>query len=321
MESLLDREPAAAAAPGPEWNALPLPTGLERLRLTFDTGLVGPVALVGLVARTARSVWRRRRTQLELAGEGESPPFYTSAPRTRFSGAITSHRCVAFGSAPLADVKQIKNAFGVTVNDAVLAACALSLRRYLADHDDLPEEPLVCGVPVSLRSAEERDFSNKVSFMFVSLPTHLEEPEAVIRAVHEESRRAKRLFEAIEPDLMEGWLGLVAPPLLGVAARLYSGLELAKYIPMPANCAISNVPGPLTPHYMAGARVLATYPMGPLFDGSGINITVLSNMGRMDIGVMACPETVPDVWDIAEGFAQAMAELRVAAEKRSAQTP
>ena len=218
-------------------------------------------------------------------------------------------------------MKQIKNAFGVTVNDVVLAACALSLRRYLADHDDLPEEPLVCGVPVSLRSAEERDFSNKVSFMLVTLPTHLEEPEAVIRAVHEETRRAKRLFQAIEPELMEGWLGLVAPPLLGVVARLYSGLDLANRIPMPANCVISNVAGPSIPLYMAGARVLATYPMGPAADGSGLNITVLSNMGRMDVGVMACPETVPDVWDIAEGFGQAVAELRVAAEKRDAETP
>jgi diacylglycerol O-acyltransferase len=218
-------------------------------------------------------------------------------------------------------VKQIKNAFGVTVNDAVLAACSLSLRRYLADHDDLPEEPLVCAVPVSLRENSDREFSNKVSFMLVTLPTHLEEPEAVIRAVHQESRRAKRLFQALEPNLFDGLLGLVAPPLLGIGARLYSGLGLADHIPMPANLGISNVPGPPIPLYMAGARVLATYPMGPVFDGLGLNITVLSNMGRLDIGVMACPETVPDVWDIAEGFGQAVAELRVAAEKHAAEAP
>jgi diacylglycerol O-acyltransferase len=319
MGSMLDLEPTTAVAPAPEWNPPPLPTGFERLRRTFDTGLVGPVELAGLVARTARSLWRRSRTERELARAGDAPTS-SGVPRPRFTGAITPHRCVAFGSTSLDDVKQIKNAFGVTVNDAVLAACALSLRRYLAEHDDLPEEPLACAVPVSLRAEADREFSNKVSFMLVTLPTHLEEPEAVIRAVHADSRRAKRLFEAIEPDVMEGWLGLVAPPVLELVGRLYSGLGLADRIPMPANLGISNVPGPPIPLYQAGARVLATYPMGPVFDGIGLNITVLSNMGRLDIGVMACPETVPDVWDITEGFGQAVAELRVVAEKAGAES-
>lgn len=320
MGSMLDLEPDTAGTPGPEWSPPPLPTGLQRLRQTFDTGLVGPVEIAGLVARTVRSLWRRSLTQRELAREGDAPPA-GSVPRPRFSGAITPHRCVAFGSASLADVKEIKNEFDVKVNDVVLAACALSLRRYLAAHDDLPEEPLACAVPVSLRSDADREFSNKVSFMSVSLPTHLEEPEAAIRSVHRETRRAKRLFEAVEPDLMEAWMGLVAPPVLGVAARLYSGLGLADRVPMPFNLGISNVPGPPIPLYMAGARVLATYPMGPVFDGIGLNITVLSNMGRVDIGAMACPEMVPDVWDITEGFGQAVAELRIAAEKHGAERP
>jgi WS/DGAT/MGAT family acyltransferase len=318
MGSLLDREPAPAVAPRPEWHAPPLPTGFERLRQTFDTGLVGPVTLAGLVARTARSLWSLGRTQLELAREGDLP-ISSSLPRKRFTGAITSHRCVAFGSTSLADVKEIKDAFGVKVNDVVLAACTLSLRRYLANHDDLPEEPIACAVPVSLRSDEDQGFSNMVSSMFVTLPIHLEEPEAVVRAVHEGTRRAKRLFEASDPSLLLGWLGVLAPPLIGVAAGIYSGLDLAEH--MPAAFGISNVPGPPMPLYMAGARVLATYPTGPLVSGAGLNITVLSNMGRMDIGVIACPEIVPDVWDIAEGFGQAVAELRVAAEKRSAEAP
>jgi len=320
MGSMLEMEPTTAVTRAPEWHAPSLPTGIARLRQTFDTGLVGPLELGGLVFRTARSLWRRYSTLRELAREGELP-IASGVPRPRFSGAITPHRCAAFGSALLADVKQIKNAFGVKVNDVVLAACALSLRRYLADHGDLPEEPLACAVPVSLRSEGDREFSNRVSFMLVTLPTHLEEPEAVIQAVHQETQRAKRLFGAVEPDLMERWLGLVAPPLLGIFAQLYSGLGLADRIPIPANLGISNVPGPPIPLYMAGARVVATYPLGPVFDGIGINITVLSNMGRVDIGVMACPETVPDVWDIAEGFGQAVAELRVAAEKHDAMTP
>jgi hypothetical protein len=81
------------------------------------------------------------------------------------------------------------------------------------------------------------------------------------------------------------------------------------------NVTISNVPGPNFPLYSAGARMVAMYPMGPIADGGGLNITVMSYMGTMFFGLVACADTVPDVWDIAGALQSALDELRKAAEQ------
>jgi hypothetical protein len=171
-------------------------------------------------------------------------------------------------------------------------------------------------VPVSVKSEEElRHFSNKVSVMSVRLPTHLGDPAAIVRAVQEESDAAKRSFEASDPELLLGWLDWAPGPLVSIGARLFTGLELANHVALPWNCVVSNMRGAPIPLYFAGARVLATYPMGPAGDGVGLNITVLSNMGRLDFGVLAAGDAVPDVWDLADGFAAAVDELRAIAER------
>jgi hypothetical protein len=100
--------------------------------------------------------------------------------------------------------------------------------------------------------------------------------------------------------------------------RLYSGLRLADRHRPVHNLVISNVPGPPVPLYAAGARVKGVVPLGPLMEGAGLNITVLSNMGNVDFGVIGCRELVPDIWDIADGFGTAVAELRARADAESA---
>jgi len=324
MAQLMDLE---ASAPPPQlprgrWNPPPLPSALELARLSLGSRLVSPIWLGRLLLHTATGLRRRRRAQRENARGGPLPPLFEMPPPTRFNRAISTRRAVAYGSASLADVKRIKNAFSVTLNDAVLAACALSVRRYLEAHDDLPERPLVCLVPVSLKSQQEKaEFSNKVSTMLVKLPTHLADPEDVIEAVHGETADAKHVFAAIEEDLLVQWLQLVPPVLAALGARLYSDLDLADRQPAPVNLIVSNMMGPPVPLYFGGARVEAVYPMGPVGEGVGLNLTVLSNMGRLDIGVLACRESVPDVWAIADGFAQAVADLAMAAEKRKPRAP
>ena len=323
MGSLLDLAPDTRPEPPEEpWEPAPLPTGWELLREELRPRLPRPLGFARLVGATARGAYRRGRARVELERRGERlPELVPSAPQTRFSGAITPRRSVAFASASLDDIKFIKNAFGVTVNDAVLAACTLALRRYLQAQDDLPDEPLGCVVPVSTKSAEEKqEFSNKVSAMFVKLPTHLEQPEEVLATIHAETRAAKHVFEAFEDDVMGGWSELAPPAVMAIGARLFSDLNLADWVHTPMNCIISNMPGPPVPLYWGGARVDAIFPMGPVGEGVGLNLTVLSNCGRLDFGAMACRDTVPEVWDIAEGFAQGVAELEVAARKHAAKT-
>jgi diacylglycerol O-acyltransferase len=90
---------------------------------------------------------------------------------------------------------------------------------------------------------------------------------------------------------------------------LNRNLGLAAVQPSMANVIVSNVMGPPIPLYLAGARVDAIYPLGPLLPGVGMNITVLSNLDRLDVGIMSCPDIVDDVWELVESMPAALAEL------------
>ena len=110
------------------------------------------------------------------------------------------------------------------------------------------------------------------------------------------------------------WAEFAAPGLAARAARLYSSMKLADRHRPIFNVTISNVPGPDFPLYSAGARMVAYYPMGPIADGGALNITVMSYMGTMCFGLVACRETVPEVWSIAHGLRSALDELVKAAD-------
>jgi diacylglycerol O-acyltransferase len=321
MAQLMDLEPdPGPAKPSRAWRPPPLPSTLELARESLGSRLVSPLRLGRLGLETFRGLRKRRAAQLETVRPGEEPPpAVEEVPETPFNRAITTHRTVAYGSAELDDVKRVKNAFGVTVNDAVLAACTLSVSRYLDALGELPDKPLVCMVPVSTKSASEKEeFSNKVSTMLVRLPVQLHSAGEVVRAVHRETADAKHVFQAIEEDLLPEWMELAPPLITRAVAQAYSELNLADRYGIPANLVVSNMMGPPIPLYFGGARVEAVYPMGPVSEGMGLNITVLSNMGRVDVGVLACRECVRDPQEIADGFARAVGELKIAADKHLA---
>ncbi|MEV5753870.1 wax ester/triacylglycerol synthase family O-acyltransferase [Actinoallomurus sp. NPDC052308] len=139
--------------------------GLLRAVPYLDTfPLVGRLPGVGVLTGALRTAART----------GEVPPQADlTAPRTPFNGTVTRHRRVAVGSLPLDEVKKVRHALGVSVNDVVMALCASALRRWLIDHDALPGRPLIAAVPVSTRSLDDDAHGNQVSAMFTPLPTHL----------------------------------------------------------------------------------------------------------------------------------------------------
>ncbi len=317
MASLMDLEPDTVVGPPAPWNPPPLPSALALAVGSVGSRLVSPARFGRLLFDTARGMQRRRRARREIARPGvKHGGLLEMAPSTPLNRALSIHRRVAYGSVRLEDIKRVKKAFGVTVNDAVLAACTLALRRYLEARGALPEQPLVCAVPISLKSdSEKQDFTNKVSALSVRLPTHLEDPEAIVQAVHRETADAKHVHQAAEEDVLPQWLHFVSPVLTSFGARLYSTFDVADHVPSMWNVVISNMVGPPVPLYFGGARVEAVYPMGPTGEGIGLNITLLSNMGRIDIGVLTCREIVPDPWEITEGFAKAVRDLELAAEQ------
>src|SRR4030095_1121426 len=111
------------------------------------------------------------------------------------------------------------------------------------------------------------------------------------------------------------------PALFNQAMRLYTRSGLADRHRPVQNGVISNIPGPPVPMWVGGAPVLAVYPLGPLIEGAGINITVISNMGRLDIGIVAARPLPPDIWSLAERWEDAVATLRKRAEAEAGWGP
>jgi diacylglycerol O-acyltransferase len=217
------------------------------------------------------------------------------APSTPFNKPVGPHRRWAFRSLPLAEVKRIKNELGVTVNDVVMAMSSGALRRWLADHDALPEQPLVAAVPVSVRTEQEKGTGgNRVSMMIAPLPTNLDDPCDRARGAHEAMRAAKEQHGALPASLLADAAEFAAPALAGQAARMAARIRLVERVNA-FNLIISNVPGPDIPLYYAGARLVAYYPMSAIADGQGLNITVMSLGGQLHFGLIADRDLVPDL--------------------------
>ncbi|MFJ9781420.1 wax ester/triacylglycerol synthase family O-acyltransferase [Amycolatopsis sp. NPDC101161] len=289
--------------------ALQVPKLLQHLD---DVPGLGRYPGVGLLAK-AGSVLNRVTRQGPGRHEAARPRLVT--PDTPFNGPISPHRRFAYGSLPLDEVKRVKNAFGVTVNDVVLALCASAMRRWLTDHDALPDQPLVTLVPLSVRTPEQaKDAGNQVSVMLAPLPTHLADPAARLAEVTSAMVAAKQRYQPLPASWLVDFSGMLPAALGGLAARATMKF-LGATAPV-VNLVVSNVPGSQKPLYLAGARLLANYPVSAITDASGgLNITVMSYDGKLDFGLVACRELIPDVWDLIDHLHDALAELtKLAAE-------
>ncbi len=275
---------------------------VERLKM--------PAEMMHLARRTAGALVDVIRMRRDPGTDSGATPL--TAPRTRFNGAITAQRSCAFARVSLAQAKAVRKAFGVTVNDVVLAICAGALRRYLLNNRELPEQPLIATCPISVRDGKGKPSANKVSAMFTSLATHIKDPVERLRAIQSVTRGAKEEHNAIGADMLQNWAEFAAPTTFSLAARFYTRMKLADRHRPIHNLVISNVPGPPFPLYLAGAELVAVYPMGPVFEGAGLNITVLSYLGSIDFGFNASSSSVPDLWALADQIEPAFAELVLA---------
>ena len=293
-------EPVKATRPVSHWEI----AGRGMLRFATRPVHLATKVLPSTVSSVVDTVRRA------MDGATMASPF--TAPQTPFNASISGRRTVAFAQLDLDDVKRVKNHFEVKVNDVVMALVAGALRKYLSDHDELPESSLVAMVPVSVHGRSDRPGRNKVSGMFTSLQTDVDDPAERLEAIAAASSVAKEHSSAISASLLQDWSQFAAPAVFGVAMRVYASTRLTESRPV-HNVVVSNVPGPQQPLYFLGAEVNAMYPLGPIFHGSGLNITVMSLNGKLDVGLISTPELLPDLWDLADDFVAGMKELLAAA--------
>lgn len=244
------------------------------------------------------------------------------APATPFNGALSPQRSIAMADVAFADVKAIKRSFGTTVNDVVLAAACAALRSWLLAHGGLPARPLVANVPVAVRTEDDGEAGNRVSMILVHLPVRVDDPLQRLMAIREETRRAKEQHGNAKGDVFRQATDLLTnitvPWVLTHAIEVYARGHLADRLPFLWNLVISNLPGPPVPLYCAGTELLRLYPFGPVQQGSGLNLTVMSTADRLCIGALACKRMVPDVDHIVDAFVAAIAQLKKLADAHAA---
>jgi diacylglycerol O-acyltransferase / wax synthase len=243
-------------------------------------------------------------------GRTMAAPF--TAPPTPFNGSVTRQRNIAYSQLDMRDVKRVKNKFGVTVNDVVVALCAGVLRRFLLERGELPDHPLVATIPVSVHDKCDRPGRNQTTWMFCRLESQISDPAERIRTIAAGDTAAKDHTAAMGPTLLHDWTQFGGPTMFGAAMRILPRIPISRNA---SNLVLSNVPGPREQLYFLGCRVDAMYPLGPIIGGAGLNITVMSLGGELGVGIIGCPDLVPDLWSIADAFPDALKELLECGDK------
>lgn len=300
------------------WDPPPLPSAPSLLRhalggLAHQPEVAYSAMQRGLDALVAVAGQNRR-----LAEEGRTPPPPPfSAPRTSFNGSVSDRRRMATLTVSMKEVKRVGSATGTTVNDVVLAGVGGALRRLLERRGERPEASLVALVPVSTRDPTANGTSghgpqalgNRVGGMLVSLATAIEDPTERLRAIASSAASAKAQQPLTGGRLIEDLAQMASPALASRLARWAAGLRVFDRLPPIANVTVSSVPGPPVPLYCAGARVSALYPVGPVAEGMGLNVTAMSYLGTLSFGLLGCRRLVPDVADLASCLDEAFVEL------------
>lgn len=271
----------------------------------WNTAFALSAEAAGMPMALARTVGRGVR--------GDTSAISLRAPRTMFNGSVSRSRRVAAEDWQLARLRAISESTGTTLNDVVLAMCSGAIRRYLLEHDDLPDESLVAMVPVNLRARQGRGHDilmkdNAVGSVMCRLATHLPDAADRLAAVHDSMTSGKEALATMTPVQILAMTALGQAPSVVVPM-----LKLKGIVPPTYNLVISNMPGPPEPLYWNGAKLLGTYPFSIPLDGMTLSIACMSYAGNLSFGIVGCRRTVPQLQRMLVHLDDELAELERAA--------
>ena len=305
----LDADPPPQPDPEP-WSPRPEPSAAKLLADALVERAHTPIEFAG--AAVDAVVHPRHAAMAGLTAAGGLAAIahagVAGAPASPLNQRIGPHRRFAWVDADLAVLKAVKNALGGTVNDVVLTAVAGALRRhYLAHGLETEGVELKAMVPVSVRADSERGaLGNRVTTMYAPLPIGLEDPLARYRAVHEAMRGLKESGQAVGAEVITSLTDFAPPTILAQATRLQA---VQRFF----NLTVTNVPGPQLTLYMLGRPLRRIYPLVPLAENCALGIAIMSYDGRIDFGLVADYDALPDLDALAAGLEAEIAALAVAA--------
>lgn len=301
--------PGSDGAPGAPGVGVAAPSVASLLRYGAAAVVREPAAVLDACNRSLDALVAVAGQNRRLAADGRPPPPTPfRVPRTSLNGNVTTERNVATLAVPLAGLDVVRAACGgVTVNDVILCAAGDAVCRLLAARDEHPAAPLVALVPVSTggRPVVPEDgapvrLGNEISGMLVPLPVDAPDPFDRLRAVAEAVQVSKDQEELAGGDLLEALTRAVPPAVVRVAMRGIGRFRVFDRFPPPFNLAVSTVVVPDVALWWAGREVSAVYPLGPVVDGVGLNVTAMTYRGTVYVGMLSCPRQVPDIAGLAE---------------------
>ena len=231
------------------------------------------------------------------------------APRTPFNAQVGPRRSFATASLAMSEVKALAKRAEASLNDVVLAICSGALRELLLRRDELPREPLVAAMPVSLRASGDTSSNNQVSMTQCPLATDVADPRERLAAIRAATAQIKQRVSTFRDMIPQDFPGLAAPIWASGLSRLWARGRVAERLPPLGNLVVSNVPGPPVPLYIAGARILHNHPVSIVTHGLALNITLNGYAEWLELGVIACRDALPDARPLARGIERAYQEL------------
>jgi WS/DGAT/MGAT family acyltransferase len=300
---------ASPPEPVDEWHPEPVPTAYELLSRAAVNVATRPMRMARVMAGAVPGGAARLREQ--LAERNFDLPRITAAPRTRFSGPVTTHRVIEARRFELDTAKRIKAAVaGATINDVAITVVGGALRAYLAEKGEQPEQSLRVMAPISIRTAEQAGTAgNQVSAMIATLGTDLADPTARLAAVHESTKASKAAAEAVGARDLVQFSEMLPGGLAALAARTAGQFEMATRATPLVNTVVSNVPGPQTPLYFAGARLVTFFGGAGVTDGMGLLHGVSSYVGQLILSVVSDRDMMPDPGHYADLLEESFAEV------------
>jgi diacylglycerol O-acyltransferase / wax synthase len=316
-----DLDAGMAAPDRPDaWRPESMPQVADLLVRSYFNNLAQPLRAMETIGRSLPGVARlgRQVSKGDVSIRNARP-----APKTRFNAKVSAHRVWDAVPFKLADVRRIKDAVpDATVNDVVLTIVGGALRTYLQGKDELPRETLTAMAPISVRGAGEKAaLGNLVSAMVVGLGTQIEDSLERLRFVHDEAVNSKALTNAVGARNLSEYSQLIPSGLAGLAARLYTRVGAANAHAPVYTCVVTNVPGSRVPLYFCGARMVAMYGTGPVFDGMGLIHPVYSYGPTIAISFTCDRDMMPDPATYAAALRASFDALRSRVAQQSAEPP
>jgi len=256
---------------------------------------------IGTTKHLSRAVLAMARSSRSQETSLVSP---LQAPKSILNQKITRARRFATQQYPLERLRSVARAHGGTLNDVILAICAGALRRFLAEQDALPDQPLTAMLPVNIRPKDDPGGGNAVGAILASLATDVADPMERMRVIVASTKRAKEQLAGMSRSAILQYSAMLMAPMLltslpGAAGRFRPAF----------NVVISNVPGPDTPLYFRGWRLEAAYPLSIPLHGYALNITVESYAGTLGVGFTGCRDAIPRLQRLAVYTGEALDEL------------